>query len=609
MTARDRRGNVGSVGQHGYFLTDDLVGRDAELDARRVGTDGVAGAAGCQRSLTATAIPATITVGNRRRKLIAKAVLLVIAVGSVDLRWYTENRSFCRASLSESAGLLLGEGLTACGAIPRLSVESALAGGGSRDMIHCMALLPRQLAQAADHNSSEKMLGIRPGRLHIGRDCDPAVRSVRRRARARPRRGNGRDCEAFTFALETHRGPRRSAWNRASTSNRDAEMSITRIWLRAFVLFAAAALISPEKSVAQVTTADPWLVTINPLPTPLGVGLCMAVTMNIFNPPPGGDVPRSPTGNRITMADFDMSASGDFVAGQQVDAYHYVVCGCQGGAAGMVGTATARYPAQGLAANARVPGVAFQRTTTFVLGKRENTVNPPACLAGGSVASGAPPASSATPASRIQPPATAPIARPIAPTGRTVVPPGGTKTVLVAPTPGSTLSSGGSATFSWTATTGADGYWLDVGPTVGSGTFAAGFVNGLSKAVTGLPQDGSPVYVRLWTRIAGVWQTPIDYTFTAASSAAAVMVTPAPGSSLSGGSATFNWTAATGADGYWLDVGPSRGSGTFSAGLVNGLSKAVTGLPQNGSTIYVRLWTRIAGVWQTPIDYSYPSGP
>ncbi len=148
---------------------------------------------------------------------------------------------------------------------------------------------------------------------------------------------------------------------------------------------------------------------------------------------------------------------------------------------------------------------------------------------------------------------------------------------------------------------------------MGSGAYSSGLVVGLSKAVTGLPQNGSTIFVRLWTRIGGVWQTPIDYTFTASPSAtastSASVVAPTPGSTLSGGSATFSWTAVTGADGYWLDVGAGSGQGGYSTGLVIGLSKAVTGLPQNGSPIYVRLWTRIAGVWQTPIDYTYTSGP
>ena len=53
----------------------------------------------------------------------------------------------------------------------------------------------------------------------------------------------------------------------------------------------------------------------------------------------------------------------------------------------------------------------------------------------------------------------------------------------------------------------------------------------------------------------------------------AILVAPSPRSTLSGGSATFSWTAGTGADGYWLDVGPTAGSSAFSAGFLVGLSK------------------------------------
>ena len=62
-------------------------------------------------------------------------------------------------------------------------------------------------------------------------------------------------------------------------------------------------------------------------------------------------------------------------------------------------------------------------------------------------------------------------------------------------------------------------------------------------------------------------------------------------------------------DGCGWDVGRTKESCSFSAGLIVGLGKAATGLPPNGSAIHVRLWTRIAGVWQPPIDYSYPATP
>ena len=71
---------------------------------------------------------------------------------------------------------------------------------------------------------------------------------------------------------------------------------------------------------------------------------------------------------------------------------------------------------------------------------------------------------------------------------------------------------------------------------------------------------------------------------------------------------TFFWTAAAGATEYWLEVG------TTSVGSVNqysqsqglSLSGTVSGLPTDGSTVYVRLWTLLGGqTWQLFNDYTY----
>ncbi len=181
------------------------------------------------------------------------------------------------------------------------------------------------------------------------------------------------------------------------------------------------------------------------------------------------------------------------------------------------------------------------------------------------------------------------------------------RATLISPVAGSTLA-GTATTFTWTAGSGADGYWLDVGPTTGSGAYSAGPVSVLTKTVTGLACTAKVVYARLWTRVAGVWQVPFDYTFTEPGSCStdvrATLISPVAGSTLTGTSVSFFWTAGTGATDYWLDVGPSVGSGSYTSGVVAGLTKIVTGLPSTGQTIYVRLWARIGGTWQTPIDYT-----
>lgn len=85
---------------------------------------------------------------------------------------------------------------------------------------------------------------------------------------------------------------------------------------------------------------------------------------------------------------------------------------------------------------------------------------------------------------------------------------------------------------------------------------------------------------------------------------AAAMISPAPGSTISSPSTTFSWSAATGADEYFLYVGTSRGSNNIY-GRSQGLNRSVTvaNLPA-GRTVYVRLWTRDNSTWRY-VDYTY----
>ena len=69
------------------------------------------------------------------------------------------------------------------------------------------------------------------------------------------------------------------------------------------------------------------------------------------------------------------------------------------------------------------------------------------------------------------------------------------------------------------------------------------------------------------------------------------LVSPAPGSTLTGISMKFTWSAAAGATGYYLSIG-DNGVGSnnlYNSGKVAVLSMPAWGLPSNGETIYVRL--------------------
>jgi serine protease len=182
------------------------------------------------------------------------------------------------------------------------------------------------------------------------------------------------------------------------------------------------------------------------------------------------------------------------------------------------------------------------------------------------------------------------------------------RAAMISPVPGSTLA-GSSATFTWTAGTGATAYWLDVGRAAGRGNiFGANVGTARSQAVSGLPMDGNTVFVSLYSFISGAWQVN-SYTYRAATDPKAVMISPPPGSVLSGSQVTFSWTAGIGASAYWLDIGTSPGQGNIHAGNM-GLTTTAWGvapLPMNGSTVYVTLYTNINGAWYGN-SYTYTAG-
>ena len=177
------------------------------------------------------------------------------------------------------------------------------------------------------------------------------------------------------------------------------------------------------------------------------------------------------------------------------------------------------------------------------------------------------------------------------------------------PVAGSTLS-GASVAFTWNTGVGVSGgYQLLVG-TTGAGSsnvYNSGTIAGTTATVTGLPVNALPVYVRLLSKIGGVWQSN-DYTYTASGTAtAAVMQTPVAGSTLSGASVAFTWNTGVGVTGgYQLLVG-TTGAGSsdvYNSGTIAGTTATVTGLPVNALPVYVRLLSKIGATWQSN-DYTY----
>ncbi|HWG20170.1 MAG TPA: choice-of-anchor D domain-containing protein [Terracidiphilus sp.] len=128
--------------------------------------------------------------------------------------------------------------------------------------------------------------------------------------------------------------------------------------------------------------------------------------------------------------------------------------------------------------------------------------------------------------------------------------------VVTSPTPGSTLS-GTSATFTWSAVSGATGYAVYVGTTgVGSDNiFQGSSISTTSQAVTGLPTSGT-VYVRVWSYLNGFW-TSIDYTYKTGAAAPTITLTPT--------AVTFPGSTTVGATDATTEVVTVKNTGTASA--------------------------------------------
>jgi hypothetical protein len=177
---------------------------------------------------------------------------------------------------------------------------------------------------------------------------------------------------------------------------------------------------------------------------------------------------------------------------------------------------------------------------------------------------------------------------------------------LISPTPGSTLP-GSSVTFQWAPAPGAAAYALNLSGTgrLSSRLYTSGNITSTSVTVTGLPTNGETITAQLWALVNNTWAAS-NYTFTAAPTAAAALITPPPGSMLTGQVAMFSWTPATGATAYALTLG-STGPGAsdiFNSGPVSTTSVNVTDLPTNGEPIYAELYYEIAGVWYN-VGYMY----
>jgi hypothetical protein len=170
---------------------------------------------------------------------------------------------------------------------------------------------------------------------------------------------------------------------------------------------------------------------------------------------------------------------------------------------------------------------------------------------------------------------------------------------LLSPAPGPLDQ--GSITFRWSPGRGVSQYYLAIGKQLG-GNDLANLDQGTAQSATvsGLPGDGSRIYVRLQSRIGQEWQSS-DYVYTLPSgpeTGKAEMVSPPGMVALCSTSATFQWSAGRNVSQYFMAIGSGpAGNDLFNIDLGTSLSRTIDGLPADGRTLYVRLFSLIGSTW------------
>ncbi len=184
---------------------------------------------------------------------------------------------------------------------------------------------------------------------------------------------------------------------------------------------------------------------------------------------------------------------------------------------------------------------------------------------------------------------------------------------LSSPVNESTLS-GSTVTFQWTPDTSEVFYWhLAVGTEQGKDDlFSRGYgPEARSQSVSGLPVDGSGIFVRLFymvrTSERGFHFLFTDYTFSTPLPAPPALTAPAPGSILQDESVVFRWEdRGTAATSWRLQVGKTIGGSDFEDKTIGTAVRSleVTGLPADGSPVWVRFHYFFGNIWRH-IDYQF----
>jgi hypothetical protein len=175
---------------------------------------------------------------------------------------------------------------------------------------------------------------------------------------------------------------------------------------------------------------------------------------------------------------------------------------------------------------------------------------------------------------------------------------------MTSPTNDSTFTST-TVNFQW-ENVGAPAYHIWIGTSIGGyELYNASLGTNTSKTINGFSSNGSNVYVRIFTKISDKWFSN-DYTYTTAtlSGNSARMTSPTNDSTFTSTTVNFQWENV-GAPAYYMWIGRSiGGKEMYNASQGTNTSKTFINFPNNGSNVYVRIFTKISDRWFYH-DYTY----
>jgi hypothetical protein len=157
--------------------------------------------------------------------------------------------------------------------------------------------------------------------------------------------------------------------------------------------------------------------------------------------------------------------------------------------------------------------------------------------------------------------------------------------------------------FQWTSDPNALAYYLYVGTTQG----AKDVVNSGETLATSWPVQSLPAGASLWGRIYTKYTDNWVYQdINFATAPSATLISPLNGQTNLSVIPTFQWTSASGAQGYDLSLGTTQGAdNVLNTGAMQGTTYTVTTPLPAGAVLWARLWTELNGSWVYQADISF----